>query len=78
MFFLANIIQIGLVDQIKSGNINDMGSTIAFFYGIGWAAFLLCFYFNLTYVGIGIYDFITGLRSTSRAKMDEARKTYYY
>lgn len=55
-----------------------MGTQISMFYGFGWAGFFLCFYFNLSYVVIGIYDFCVGLRTSNREKMDEARKKYYY
>jgi hypothetical protein len=55
-----------------------MGEVISLYYGLGWLGFCLCFYFNLAHLFICIYDFITGLRSSSRAKMDIARQKYYY
>ena len=47
-----------------------MGNTINVFYGLGWAGFALCFYFNLTHVILCVYDFITGLKKSSRTMMD--------
>ena len=55
-----------------------MGPTITIFYGLGWAGFILVFYFNITHVVIGLYDLCVGLRTSNRLKMDNARKKYYY
>jgi hypothetical protein len=58
------------------------GDTLAestkIFYGLGWAAFAACMYFNLSFVCINIYDLCVGLRVSNRAQMDQARKKYYY
>jgi hypothetical protein len=78
LFFLSNIIQIALVQELQNGDINQMGTVISLFYGMGWAGFVFCFYFNLTFVAIGIYDFCVGMRTSNREKMDQARKKYYY
>lgn len=48
------------------------------FYGIGWAGFVFCFYFNIMFVIFGVYDLCIGLRVSNREKMDNARKKYYY
>lgn len=55
-----------------------MGGVISAFYGFGWAGFILCFYFNMAHVVIGVYDMCVGLRISNRRKMDDARKKYYY
>jgi hypothetical protein len=78
MFFLMNLIQNTLLNTIMNGDINEMGSTITKFYGMGWAGFFLCFYFNITYIVIGVYDFCAGLRLSNREKMDAARRKYYH
>jgi hypothetical protein len=78
-FFLCNLVQISLVQQIQSGgDAETMGSIITIFYGFGWAGFVFCFYFNLSHVVIGIYDLCVGLKISNRQKMDAARKKYYY
>ncbi len=48
------------------------------FYGLGWAGFAMCLYFNISFITINIYDLCVGLRVSNRVKMDEARKRYYY
>jgi hypothetical protein len=53
-------------------------STTKSFYGLGWAGFAACMYFNLSFVCINIYDLCVGLRVSNRVKMDDARKRYYY
>ena len=78
MFFMCNLIQISLLQQIQSGDINQMGDVITHFYGLGWAGFVFCFYFNASFIIIGVYDLCVGLRVSNRAKMDAARKKYYY
>ena len=78
LFFLVNIVQISLIEKIQGDDISKMGSTISLFYGLGWTGFLLCFYFNFAHVAIGVYDFLVGLNVSTRAKMDNARRKYYY
>jgi hypothetical protein len=78
LFFLINLVQVYLLQVIQSSNISDMGTTISVFYGMGWAGFVFCFYFNLSHVVIGVYDLCVGVKVSNRAKMDEARKKYYY
>lgn len=77
-FFLVNLIQISLLKTIMSADAATLGDVIVVFYGLGWAGFAACFYFNFTHIIIGIYDFCVGMKVTNRAKMDYARKNYYY
>ena len=73
-----NIIQISLLNTIQSGDINQLSGVISMFYGVGWAGFVFCFYFNIMFVIFGVYDLCIGLRVSNREKMDNARKKYYY
>jgi hypothetical protein len=61
-----------------SSDSNTLESTTAIFYGIGWAGFAFCFYFNITFVAIGIYDMCVGLKESNRVMMEKARKRYYF
>lgn len=61
-----------------SSDASTLGDTINVFYNIGWAGFGLCFYFNVSFVVIGIYDLCVGLQTSNREKMDDNRKKYYY
>lgn len=78
LFFLVNIVQIKLLQEIQTGDINAMGDTITMFYGFGWSGFVLCFYFNIVYVITSIYDLCVGIKISNRTKMDNARKHYFY
>lgn len=78
LFFLINLIQINLLQTIMEGDASALENATTVFYGLGWAGFAFCSYFNLTYVCVGIYDLCVGLRVTNRTKMDNARKKYYY
>lgn len=78
LFFIINIIQIYLLNTIMSSDASTLGDTINVFYNIGWAGFGLCFYFNVSFVVIGIYDLCVGLQTSNREKMDDNRKKYYY
>jgi hypothetical protein len=69
MFFLVNLIQISLLQTIMSADSSGLEETTAVFYGIGWAGFAFCTYFNLMHVFTCIYDFCVGLRVTSRVRM---------
>jgi hypothetical protein len=66
LFFLVNLIQITLLQQIMESDTSSMGDKIALFYGLGWAGFASCFYFNVTHIVIGLYDFCVGLKATNR------------
>lgn len=77
-FFIINLIQINLLETIMVGDASVLEKTTAVFYSLGWTGFACCCYFNLAFVGIGIYDMCVGLRVTNRAKMDNARKKYYF
>ena len=56
----------------------SLGNSVQMFYGIGWAGFIFCFYFNISHVLISIYDLCVSLKVSNREKMDDARKKYYY
>jgi hypothetical protein len=77
-FFLVNLIQITLLKEIMTSSASALGSVIVIFYGLGWAGVAACFYFNFAYIITGIYDFCVGIKVSNRAKMDYARKSYYY
>lgn len=49
-----------------SGNAATIGSVIVIFYGLGWAGFTSCFYFNMTHIVIGVYDFCVGIKISNR------------
>ena len=78
LFFLVNFIQIPLLTQIQSGDMNQMAGTIRIFSSLGWLGFILCFYFNLSFVVTGVYDLCLGMQTSARSRMDSARKAYYY
>lgn len=60
------------------GDASVLEKTTAVFYSLGWTGFACCCYFNLSFICIGIYDMCIGLKVTNRAKMDNARKKYYF
>jgi hypothetical protein len=78
LFFLINLVQINLLQTIMSGDAGILEKTTAVFYNLGWVGFACCCYFNLSFVGIGIYDLCVGLKDSNRSKMDKARKKYYF
>ena len=78
LFFLVGLIQIKLINDIQSGDINQMDGTIKLFHGLGWVGFVLIFYFNLMFVIIISYDLCVGCRESNRSKMDRARTKYYF
>ena len=78
LFFLVHLIQIKLVNDIQSGDINQMELTVRAFQGLGWFGFVLVFYFNIAFIVMVVYSFCVGLRVSNRKLMDEARKTYYF
>ena len=78
LFFLVGLIQIKLMNDIQSGDINQMDGTIKLFHGLGWFGFVLIFYFNLMFVIIISYDLCVGCRESNRRKMDHARTKYYF
>ena len=55
-----------------------LGPAVQLFYGVGWAGFAFCFYFNIAHVVISIYDLCVSVKVSNREKMDNARKKYYY
>jgi len=59
-------------------DIQSIGNSVLFFYGIGWAGFILCFYFNISHVLISIYDLCVSLKISNREKIDKIRKKYYF
>ena len=62
LYFLINIIQIKLIDDIQKGDISQMDGTINLFHGLGWTGFLLIFYFNIMFVIFVLYDFCVGMK----------------
>jgi hypothetical protein len=78
LFFLINLIQISALQTIMSSDASGLEGVTKLFYGLGWAGFAACFYFNISFICTGLYDFCVGLRVSNRAKMDEVRKRYYF
>lgn len=78
VFFLVNLIQIGILQSIMKSDTDGLASLTKIFYGLGWAGFAACFYFNISFICMNIFDLCTGLRVSNRAKMDDARKRYYF
>lgn len=77
-FFMINTIQISVLQNIMTSDTNGLESLTRLFYGMGWAGFVFCMYFNLGHICIGVYDLCTGLKISNRAKMDNARKKFYF
>lgn len=78
LFFLVNLIQINILQTIMSSDEAGLETSTKIFYSLGWAGFAFCFYFNISFVCINIYDLCVGLKVSNRYKMDEARKRYYF
>jgi len=73
LFFVINVVQIKLLELISGSDPTTIGDLVNVFYGVGWAGFILCFYFNIGFLITGIYDFCFNLKATNRELMDQIR-----
>lgn len=78
MFFLCVLIQGFLVQEIMLNDPNTLEYSIQMFYRFGWVGFGMCFFFNIGFIVLMLFDLVRGCRMSNREMMDEARRVYYY